>query len=135
MTIQDILPAAQTLLVNGIIPFVSQVLIGLAPVAVAIVGALVYKKFGFQLSADKAAQLDGLLEKGILFAESKAAALAKSQLPAPKGDEKLTQAVDYVLAELKRHGLDQMAKDKVVDLVQAKFGQVAVAVDLSKLHE
>lgn len=115
-----------TALQQLVVPFVALVLGGLASILAHRVIKLVEQKWGMRISEANEQKLDEILEKGIHFAEGWATAQLKAKQPKPAPETKAEKAVQWVIDEVKRNNLDQLAADKIKALVQAKFGQMVI---------
>lgn len=107
------------LILQFIIPPLAAVLIA----ALISVAHAVAKKYGLESSLLAGDKLDGVLQKAVGYAEEWALGKAKtdpSKMPA--GADKLSKALEFAKAEMDRLGLEQMAEQKIQDLIHAHLG-------------
>ncbi len=111
-------------------PYVSLILqYLLPPLATLFVAALIAvahaiaKKYGLESSLLSDGKLDSAIQKGVGFAEEWA--LNKSKIDPskmPSSSDKLTKAIEFAKAEMDRLGLEQLAEQKIEDLIHAHLG-------------
>lgn len=75
-----------------------------------------------QIPAQWQTAIDDWVSKGVAFAEQKAETAIKNGGDKLKGPEKLEMAVGFVLDMAQQHGLDALARDKIIKLVEAELG-------------
>jgi hypothetical protein len=115
-------PYLQVLLPHLLDIVVTVVGVGLIPLA-----HFAYKRFsawlGIKITAEQEAMLDQVLLRGVGHAEQWAKVKLKSEGAKPPSAEKLDAALKFVEEELKRLGYEDLAKEKLQKLLEAKLGQ------------
>ncbi len=95
----------------------------ITPVIMIFVRKLINKmeeKWNFQIDQDKKQRIEELIGMAIGYAEEKArSALKVGGLT--EGQKKLDNAMKFVTGEIQRFGLDEMASEKLVELIEAKL--------------
>lgn len=79
------------------------------------------EKHGFDMGQAAEQGLLDAVDRGINYAEEKAVKALKLGDDAPEGAKKLQAALDYVESEVQRLGYDKLARDKLVELIEAKL--------------
>jgi len=93
------------------------------PIIMLFVRRLIKKmeeKWNFQIDQDKARHIEELISAAIGYAEEKArSALKVGGLT--EGQEKLDNAMKFVTGEIERFGLDKLASEKLMELIEARL--------------
>lgn len=85
--------------------------------------AYLEKKWNFQMEESQELKLLDLISRAIAYAEEKAMAALKAGEDLPSGAQKLDSALEFAMEEIKRMGLDDMAKDKLTKLIEAALNK------------
>lgn len=95
-----------------------------AALGTALIGLLVQlaRKYGFDISAAKHAQLESVAQQAILMVEEKAAAAVKAQVGKVNPAEKLNAAVSIVLERM-----PGVSREEAADIIHAKLPEVRAA--------
>lgn len=101
------------------------------PILVLLVRRLVLyleKKWNFQMSEEQKASMDRVLTGAIGYAEEKALTAVKTDpTKLPDGAKKLDAALEFAMSEIKRMGLDDLAAQKLKELLEAKLFEMRAA--------
>jgi hypothetical protein len=116
-------PIVYDILTKLVIPFTAALLLALIPFFVHRLISYFEKKLGMEMSAENKAALDSLVEKGVLLAEQKGVAAMKRGEVKPGAQEKADTAVNFVIDMIKVNKLDELAKDKIMALIEAKLAE------------
>jgi len=108
-----------------VIPTLAAVLLALVPFAVRRTFAYFEKRFGIELDEKREYQLQEVLEGGILYAEQLAYKKAKAQEEKLSSDSKLSAAVDWAISEIKRRELDELGRERLVELIETKLRKLS----------
>ena len=109
-------------LAEQLLPIFVTIISGLVPVIVAVLGRALHKKFGVEIEQKHQAMLNAWVAQGVGYAEQWALQQVKETGKSPSGRQKLDKALGFVVNHARSVGLDQIARDKVVDLVEAQLG-------------
>ena len=109
-------------LAEQLLPIFVTIISGLVPVIVAVLGRTMHKKFGVEIEQKHQAMLNAWVAQGVGYAEQWALQHVKETGDTPSGRQKLDKALSFVTNHARSVGLDQIARDKVVDLVEAQLG-------------
>lgn len=110
-----------------LLPLVVLILVGVAYALGRKAIAAFEAKTGLDLSTGTETSILGVIDLGIGAAEKWAANVLKSTGKKPPSVEKLDKAMAFIVDELKRRNLPEMARDAVVKLIEAKLGVIDVA--------
>ena len=105
-----------------LLPVVATILMGLGTLLVTVLTKVAHRKFGVEIEEKHQAMLTEWVSKGVGYAEQWALQQVKTTGEIPSGREKLDKALSFVTNHARSVGLDQIARDKVVDLVEAQLG-------------
>lgn len=83
--------------------------------------AYLEKKWNFEATQEQLATLDRIVTDAIGFAEEQALKKLKLGEDSPDGAKKLDMALDYIADRARDSGLDELAKEKLVRLIEAKL--------------
>lgn len=112
---------AQTL-TEHLLPLVVLVL---TPVASGL-GVLLYRKvaswLNVQVTEKQEHAVKEIVGEGVAFATQAASKWARDRQKKTPSQEKLEAAVGYVVAELQRRGLPELARDSIVAKIEAELG-------------
>lgn len=78
-------------------------------------------KTKLDIPASVEARIDEWVKQGVAYAEEKARQAAKAKAGKLVGPAKLEEAVGFVLDMAEQNGIDTLARDKVIKLVEAKL--------------
>jgi hypothetical protein len=113
------------LVLEHLIPLVGSLLMLLVAPLVAWVAAYAKRKWNIQIDSVKQAKLEDTLDHAILHAEEwgngKVSAAVGDPTKLPTGEQKMEQAISFAESELKRRGLDQMAKEEIQAWINARL--------------
>lgn len=85
------------------------------------------RKYGYQVSAERHAQLEAIARQAILVVEEKASAIVKARLDAMSPGEKLSGAIELVVAKV-----PGVSRDEAAEIIHAQLPVVrGAAVDFS----
>ena len=109
-------------LAQHLIPLVALLLSGVASVLGAWLGRLLARKLHVQLSQEQHALMIELVDGAIMRAEQWALNATK-QGALPSGAEKLDVALKFLEGLARQYKLPEMARDRLVDLVESALGE------------
>lgn len=108
-------------IVENVLPVVIAIL---TPILLLLAKRLIVyleKKWDFDMSDKMEAALMDVISRAVVFAEEKAMAAVKTGEDIPDGAQKLDNALEYAISEMKRLGLDELAKEKLAELIESKL--------------
>lgn len=112
------------ILEKAVIPLLAAVLAAALPILVRKLLALLEAKVGVQIAKDKKDLLDKLARDAVLFAEQQALNAVTKKRGKLSSEDKAALAVQWVLDQADKLGLDDVATQALVDLVEAKVGEL-----------
>lgn len=118
----DINPVAAGFLADIVFPAIAAVLTVVLPYLAHRMIRLAEQKWGISLTEKQEAQLDAILERAVLYAESKATASVKSGAAPTPGQQKALDALAFVVREAEAVGVRGAGQERLRALLQAKFG-------------
>ncbi len=80
------------------------------------------RKYGYQVSAERHAQLEAIAQRAILVVEEKAAAMAKAKLGAIGAGEKLDAAIGLMVAKV-----PGVSRDEAAEIIHAELPKIRAA--------
>lgn len=108
---------------DAIIPTFALVLAGVVAALMKIGLNKLKEKYDFDIGQAAEQGLLQAVDRGISYAEEKAVKALKLGEGAPDGAGKLQSALEYVESEVQRLGYDEMARDKLVELIEAELNK------------
>jgi hypothetical protein len=106
----------------------------LTPILLLLVKRLVSyleKKWDFQITQSQEYDLMDLISRAIAYAEEKAMAALKTGDDIPDGAKKLEIALEFAMSEIKRMKLDEMAKEKLTQLIESVLNKKRATGEIS----
>lgn len=101
-----------------------------APLVTAILGVLgawlvrkLGKKWDLEKQESASKLVDGFVVSGVAFAEEQARKALRVGGVKTEGAERLQSAVDYVQRQIESSGIDRIAQDELVNLIESKVQQ------------
>jgi hypothetical protein len=85
--------------------------------------ALLEKKIGLKLGAEKEAKLDKLIKDAIAFGEEQAHKAVKKNETALKMSDKMEAAAGFAVDLADKYGVDEIAREKATKLIEAKLNK------------
>ena len=110
---------------DALLPVLATVLTGVLTALAGLAIAYLRKKWGLQITAAQEDAIDAAILDGIEYAEEQARKRLKSGSGiTTASDAKLDLAVTHAIMEMRRMGLPEMARDRIVALIEARIEQV-----------
>jgi len=116
-------PSAVTALFDNIIQFAGAVLAAALVVLVHKVIQYVSAKTKIDVPAKVEETIEDWARRAISYAEEKAHQANQADPNKMKGPEKMEAAVTFAMDLAQQHGLEQVAKDKLVRAIESKLGE------------
>lgn len=108
-------------IVENILPVVIAIL---TPILLLLVKRLVVyleEKWEFDMSDQMESALMDVISRAVAYAEEKAMQAVSTGDELPDGPTKLKNALEYAMSEIKRIRLDELAKEKLAELIESKL--------------
>lgn len=106
---------------ENLTPIALIILVGVVGAATKVGLAYLEKWTGAKISEVQRGMIDDLTLDGIRFVEEVALRKLRAGDPTPDSDTKLELAFKYVVAHMKAQGLPEMARDRLVELIEANL--------------
>lgn len=108
---------------KAVIPFLAAVLLAVLPLLLRKLVSLLEAKTKLKLSQDRKELLDKIARDAVAYAEQQALNAVTQKRGKMKSHEKAAAAVEWALSHADELGLDDVAEQAVVDLIEAKVGE------------
>lgn len=106
---------------QGLVPIVAMLLVAVIGALVSVGVAYIKKWTGVQIGKAQREEFADLAEGAVYFVEEQARKALRAKDPTPDSDTKMEMAVQYVIAHAKAQGLPEMARDRLVELIEANL--------------